>query len=304
MENSKKSIVILAGGLGSRYQGLKQIDGILPNNATLLEYSTFDALRAGFNKIVFIINKSIPESYIERLSGILNSKNVEFHWIIQNKKDFVADENLLEQRTKPWGTAHAVLCAGKVVTENFVVINADDYYGSEVYQIAAALINDRKINAKNYAAILYPLKNTLSKYGSVSRGKCEVNKKNKLVSITELTDISAVENSIIYSDNNNIRHELEPDTLVSMNFWILNPSVFKSLQIAFEKFISSQPESKKEIYLPAILDSLIKYEEVEVSVEVSPEQWKGVTYAKDKAELQEFLKQKIADNIYTEDLWV
>ena len=304
MENSKKSIVILAGGLGSRYKGLKQVDGILPNNATLLEYSVFDALRAGFNKIVFIINESIPESYIERLSGILTSKNVEFHWIIQDKKDFVSDENLLEQRSKPWGTAHAVLCASKVVKENFVVINADDYYGSEVYKIAAKLIDEGKIKAKNYAAILYPLKNTLSKNGSVSRGKCEVDDENKLVSIKELTNISEVGNSIFYIDKENVKHDLEPNVLVSMNFWILNPSVFNYLKHDFNQFIAENPQNTDEIYLPAVIDSLIQNKEVEVSVEVSPEQWKGVTYSEDKAELQEFLKQKIADNIYTENLWI
>lgn len=304
MENSKKSVVILAGGLGSRYQGLKQIDGILPNNSTLLEYSIFDALKAGFNKIVFIINESIPESYIERLSGILTSKNVEFHWIIQDKKDFVADENLLKSRTKPWGTAHAVLCAEKVVTENFVVINADDYYGSDVYKIAEKLIDEGKINAKNYAAILYPLKNTLSKNGSVSRGKCEVSDENKLVSIHELTSISEEESFIFYSDQENVKHDLEPNVLVSMNFWILNPSIFNYLKNAFNQFIAANPQNTDEIYLPAVIDSLIQNKEVEVSAEVSQEQWKGVTYAEDKAELQEFLKQKIADNIYTEDLWV
>lgn len=304
MENSKKSIVILAGGLGSRYQGLKQIDGILPNNATLLEYSIFDAIKAGFNKIIFIINESIPESYIERLSGILASKSIEFHWIIQDKKDFVSDENLLEQRTKPWGTAHAVLCAEKVVKENFVVINADDYYGIEVYQLAANLINENKINADNYAAILYPLKNTLSKNGSVSRGKCEVDEKNKLVSINELTNISEEENSIFYSDKENNKYELELNLLVSMNFWILNPSIFKYLKIDFDHFIAGEPKNTEEIYLPAVIDSLIQKKEVEVSVETSPEQWKGVTYAEDKAELQEFLKKKIKDNIYTENLWI
>ena len=303
MENSKKSIVILAGGFGSRYQGLKQIDGILPNNATLLEYSIFDAIKAGFNKIVFIINKSIPESYIERLSGILVSKNIEFHWIIQDKKDFVNDENLLKQRTKPWGTAHAVLCAEKVVTENFVVINADDYYGTEVYQIAANLINEEKIDDENYAAVLYPLKNTLSKNGSVSRGKCEVDEKNKLVSINELTNISEEENSIFYSDKENNKYGLEPNLLMSMNFWILNPSIFKFLKIEFDQFIADKPENTDEIYLPAVIDSLIQNKEIEVSVEISPEQWKGVTYPEDKVELQEFLKQKIANNIYTEDLW-
>lgn len=304
MENSKKSIVILAGGFGSRYQGLKQIDGILPNNATLLEYSIFDAIKVGFKKIVFIINESIPESYIERVSGILVSKNIEFHWIIQDKKDFVNDENLLKQRTKPWGTAHAVLCAEKVVTENFVVINADDYYGTEVYQIAANLINEEKIDDENYAAVLYPLKNTLSKNGSVSRGKCEVDEKNKLVSINELTNISEEENSIFYSDKENNKYGLEPNLLMSMNFWILNPSIFKFLKIEFDQFIADKPENTDEIYLPAVIDSLIQNKEIEVSLEISPEQWKGVTYLEDKTELQEFLKQKIADQIYTEDLWI
>ena len=140
MENSKKSVFILAGGLGSRDQVLKQIHGILPNNDTLLENSIFDAIKAGFNTIVFIINQSIPESYIERLSGILISKNIEFHWIIQDKK-IVTDDTIVKSRAKPWETAYAVLCAEKVVAENFVVTNADNYCGPEVYQITKTLIN-------------------------------------------------------------------------------------------------------------------------------------------------------------------
>ena len=304
MENFKKSLVILAGGLGSRYQGLKQIDGILPNGSTLLEYSIFDGLRAGFNKIVFIINESIPQSFIARMSKILESKKVEFHWIIQNIQDYVEDKSALNKRIKPWGTAHAVLCAEKVVQENFVVINADDYYGPEVYQIAARLINNRNINAQNYATILYPLVNTLSKNGTVSRGRCIINNENEVKSIEELTHISAQGNEIYYTDDKNLKHPLLPDVLVSMNLWILNPSIFGFIKADFETFISNRPKASDEIYLPSIINSMINNDEVRVAVEVSPEKWQGVTYAQDKPELQAFLLEKIANNIYPEELWI
>lgn len=303
MENSKKAIVILAGGFGSRYRGLKQIDGILPNGATLLEYSLFDALQAGFNKIIFIINKEIPEKYIAKISNILSAQEIEFHWVIQDVKDFVDNPKTLEIRKKPWGTAHAVLCAEKVVAENFVVINADDYYGSEVYRIAANLIDENKIQTENYAAILYPLKNTLSKNGTVSRGKCELNKENKLISIKELTKISSDGSGIFYFNGAGLKEKLQDDTLVSMNYWIFHPSIFKSLKIYFEDFILENPTETQEFFLPAVINDLIEKQKITVAAEVSPEKWKGITYPGDKAELQEFLLGKISENFYKENLW-
>ena len=301
METSKKTLLVLAGGLGSRYKSLKQVDGML-NESTILEYSVYDALQAGFNKIVFIINNSVPKEYIDRISEVLANKNVDYHWIIQSKSDFVTDEKLLAAREKPWGTAHAVLCASSVINENFVVINADDYYGKTIYETAFNLLSENKTNAQNYSIVAFPLKNTVSANGSVSRGICTVNKDNKLDSVDEITQIFSENNEIYYvhEDKKNI---LDPETLVSMNFWVINPNFFKPLEKSFQTFLQENPAPKAEFFLPVNIDQMLKNKEVAVNVEKSSEMWKGITYPEDKLELQEFLKEKVSQNIYPEFLW-
>ncbi len=291
----------MAGGLGSRYKGLKQIDGILPNNSTILEYSMYDGIRNGFNKFVFIINKHIPEAFIEKVSGILNTLKFEYHWIVQDLDKFVTIPSLLENREKPWGTGHAVLCTKDVVNEPFIVINADDFYGEDAYQKASTLI-DKEISETKYALIPFSLENTLSKNGSVSRGLCQFDASGKLDDIEEITDILA-ENDEIFFLKNEERHVLPAQSLVSMNFWIFHPSIFPYLESGFQKFLENSPAIKAEFFLPSLVDELVKTGKVEVQSSATNALWKGVTYPEDKIELQEFLTIQTQANHYPEFLW-
>ncbi len=291
----------MAGGLGSRYKGLKQIDGILPNNSTILEYSMYDGIQSGFNKFVFIINKHIPETFIEKVSGILDNLKYEYHWIVQDLDKFVTIPSLLENREKPWGTGHAVLCSKDVINEPFIVINADDFYGKDAYVKASQLI-DEQVSETNYALIPFSLKNTLSKNGSVSRGLCQFNDTGKLADIEEITDILS-DSDEIYFVKDDQRQTLPPDSLVSMNFWIFHPSIFPHLETGFQTFLESEPAIKAEFFLPSLVDDLVKNNHVEVQSLATDALWKGVTYPDDKIELQEFLTQQTENNQYPEFLW-
>lgn len=291
----------MAGGLGSRYKGLKQIDGILPNNSTILEYSMYDGMQSGFNKFVFIINKHIPETFIEKVSGILDNLKYDYHWIVQDLDKFIAIPSLLENREKPWGTGHAVLCSKDVINEPFIVINADDFYGKDAYVKASQLI-DEQISETNYALIPFSLKNTLSKNGSVSRGLCQFDDTGKLADIEEITDILS-DSDEIYFVKAGERQTIPPDSLVSMNFWIFHPSIFPHLETGFQNFLEREPAIKAEFFLPSLVDDLVKNNQVEVQSLATDALWKGVTYPDDKIELQEFLTQQTENNQYPEFLW-
>lgn len=291
----------MAGGLGSRYKGLKQIDGILPNNSTILEYSMYDGMQSGFNKFVFIINKHIPETFIEKVSGILDNLKYDYHWIVEDLDKFITIPSLLENREKPWGTGHAVLCSKDVINEPFIVINADDFYGKDAYVKASQLI-DEQISETNYALIPFSLKNTLSKNGSVSRGLCQFDDTGKLADIEEITDILS-DSDEIYFVKAGERQTLPPDSLVSMNFWIFHPSIFPNLEAGFQNFLEREPVTKAEFFLPSLVDDLVKNNQVEVQSLATDALWKGVTYPDDKIELQEFLTQQTENNQYPEFLW-
>lgn len=297
----KKTIVILAGGLGSRYKGLKQIDGILPNGSPILEYSIYDAISAGFSKIVIIINHSIPKSFIEKISLVLQEKNIEYHWVIQENKNFVKNPAFLENREKPWGTGHAILCCKDVVNEEFIAINADDFYGRKSYEIASQLIDNNEITAEKFALIPYPLENTLSQNGSVSRGLCHI-LNNKLQSVRELTQITPKGNKIFYEENGE-SFEIDAKSSVSMNFWIFHPAIFSHLEIFFDEFLAQNPNPKDEFQIPKVVDTLIKQQKIEVIASLCDEQWKGVTYPEDKAELVAFLTQLTNEQKYPTNLW-
>ena len=301
MKTTKKAIVFMAGGLGSRYKGLKQIDGILENGSPILEYSLYDAIQAKFDNFVFIINKSIPQSYIEKLNKILSDRKLEHHFVIQQKSDFVDSETLFSEREKPWGTAHAVLCAKPYIDSDFVVINADDYYGKSSFEIASNLINEKKINENNAALIAYQLKNTLSENGFVARGLCTLDENKHLKKIEELTKICE-ENSEIFNLEDHEKRALHADDLVSMNFWIFNPEFFNVLEFGFREFLTTKPSPKTEYYLPTAVSNFMK--NAAVSVLESKEIWNGVTYPEDKFTVQQFLLEKIKNNVYPPNLWI
>ncbi|OCA77194.1 nucleotidyltransferase [Chryseobacterium artocarpi] len=300
--SSKKTLLILAGGLGSRYKGLKQVDGILENGSPILEYSIYDALEAGFSKVVIIVNTLIPQSYIERLNVISQARNFELHWVYQEMNSIPLQGFDYPEREKPWGTAHAVLCAKYAIQEPFIMINADDFYGKEAYLLAANEIDHHHISDSEFGMIAYPISTTLSGHGTVARGICTLDAENYLVRVEEQTSIQKLNGSIIYTENGqNIK--LDPDTLVSMNFFIFNPHIFCSLEAYFYDFIESDPTSKQEFYIPSVVQRMIDENKVKVKVKASPSQWMGVTYADDKKNIKDFLISEIKNNRYPEDLW-
>lgn len=299
--NSKKTLLILAGGLGSRYKGLKQIDGILNNGSPILEYSAYDALEAGFSKIVIIVNRLIPQSYIERLNAIAKDAHFELHWVYQEVNSFLEGNYDFSQREKPWGTGHAVLCAKNVVKEPFVMINADDFYGKEAYQLAAEEI-DLHISGSQFGMAGYPVGSTLSGNGQVARGICTLDDENYLIRIVEQTSIRQEGDSIVYTENGKDT-EMEPNALVSMNFFIFHPNIFEYLELYFNDFLQSGPEPTEEFYIPSAVQRMIDEKKIKVLVKASPSQWMGVTYANDKDSIKDFLTTEIKKNRYPEDLW-
>ncbi|AZA77248.1 nucleotidyltransferase [Chryseobacterium sp. G0186] len=300
--NSKKTLLILAGGLGSRYKGLKQVDGILSNGSPILEYSIYDALKAGFSKVVIIVNTLIPQSYIERLNLIAEAKGFELNWVYQETDSIPIPDFDYSDRQKPWGTGHAVLCAKNVVHEPFIMINADDFYGKEAYQLAAEEINLPHISASQLGMMAYPVSTTLSGNGTVARGICTLDPENYLIHVEEQTSIQSINNRIIYTENGkNI--EIALDTLVSMNFFIFHPGIFHVLEDYFYDFIESKPALTQEFYIPSAIQRMIDEKGVRVKVKASPSQWMGVTYADDKKKIINFLTSEIKNNRYPADLW-
>ncbi|MDO5614967.1 MAG: sugar phosphate nucleotidyltransferase [Cruoricaptor ignavus] len=298
---SKKTLVILAGGLGTRYNGLKQIDGILANGASILEYSIFDGLQAGFNKVVIIINPLIPENFKLKIEQNLKNKGVELHWVVQNTTDFVP-ENFILKREKPWGTAHALLCTKNVVKENFVVINADDFYGKETYQLASNMFSNSVVTRNTGLQIAFPVGKTISGNGKVSRGICVTDDDDNLVSIQEQTTIQKNGSEIFYEVENE-KVKLDKNQLVSMNFWAFNAAILDEFEIKFQDFLKENPSEKSEFQLPTVIYQLILEKKLNVKVIKSPTDWKGVTYASDKIELQDFLQKEITQKRYPENLW-
>ena len=302
--SSKKALLILAGGLGSRYKGLKQVDGILDNGSPILEYSIYDALEAGFHKVVIIVNRLIPQSYIDRLNAIAEKKSFELHWVYQEMDSIPISLQGFDypEREKPWGTAHAVLCAKYSIQEPFVMINADDFYGKEAYQLAAHEINRHHISDSQLGMIAYPVGTTLSGNGAVARGICTLDSENDLIEVDEQTSIQRINNSIVYSKNGeNIK--LDPETLVSMNFFIFHPHIFCFLEAYFYDFIESDPLPDQEFYIPSAVQRMMDEKKVKVKVTASPSQWMGVTYANDKKNIKDFLVSEIQKNRYPENLW-
>ena len=300
--NSKKTLLILAGGLGSRYKGLKQVDGILDNGSPILEYSIYDALEAGFSKVVIIVNQLIPQSYIERLNAISEAKGFEIHWVYQEMNSIPIRDFDYSERQKPWGTGHAVLCAKEVVQEPFVMINADDFYGKEAYQLASKEIDLHHISNLQLGMAAYPVSTTLSGNGTVARGICTLDSENFLMNVEEQTSIQRVNGSVIYTENG-VSVEIAPNTLVSMNFFIFHPSIFTSLKDYFYDFIASKPTTTQEFYIPSAVQRMIDEKRAKVMVKASPSQWMGVTYADDKKNIRDFLTSEIQKNRYPKDLW-
>lgn len=276
----KPTLLILAAGMGSRYGGLKQIDEVGPNGETIMEYSIADAIEAGFGKVVFVIRKAFEEAFKERFSKKLEGK-IEVEYVYQEVNLPIEGIDDLPERTKPWGTGHAVLVAEKAIQTPFALINADDYYGKIGFHKMADFLMNHCASDK-YAMVAYYLNNTLSDFGTVSRGVCEMNAENELTDVVERTKIGRDNGEISFFENETYT-PMTGKELVSMNFWGCHPNVFQSLRKQFIEFVKENYENpKSEFYIPFAINELIQNGEIRVSVLPNDEKWYGITYKEDK----------------------
>lgn len=303
--SNQLSLVILAGGMGSRYNGQKQIDPIGPNQEALMEYAIYDAMSVGIKHFVFIINQKFEDDTRKYFKNIIESKDGFVEFILQTTYTSVPRDYFdhIENRQKPWGTGHALLCAKSHIHTPFIVINADDYYGRDAFIKASQFVNEGNITANKYGIISYQLDKTLSENGSVSRGVCKI-ENNILKDVVEHTNIFRKGEEIVFEEDN-ISGVIEDKTPVSMNFWVLHPSIFRALEEKFDHFMQiNSKEAKKEFFLPQVVNELIHDDIIEVIAATSEDQWFGMTYLQDKQIVQEEIHAKIAESIYPEKLWV
>lgn len=296
----KPTLLILAAGMGSRYGGLKQMDGLGPNGEAIIDYSIYDAIRAGFGKIVFVIRHSFAEPFKEHFQAKKFGGNVEFEFVYQ-ELDYLPDGySVPEGRVKPWGTNHAVMMAKDVIKEPFAVINADDFYGKESYQTMAEYLRSIEGTKGNYSMIGYRLENTLSDFGSVSRGVCTTDADSLLTSVTERTAISRKGDKIVFAEGDK-ETELDPVCPVSMNFWGFTPEYFEYSEEVFKEFLDDALASgnlKAEFFIPYIVDKLIARGLASVKVLDCDAKWFGVTYKEDRPFTVEKINALIKAGVY------
>ncbi len=292
------NLVILAAGIGSRYGGLKQIEPVGLFNETIIDYSVFDAIKAGFGKIVFVVREEICEEF-DAFIGSKYSRLAEIEYAIQEDP-----ANINPGRKKPWGTGHAVLSASEKTDAPFAVINADDFYGREAFAQAASFLTGENRKDADYAMVGYPLGITLSDHGSVSRGHCEVDENGYLTGITELPAIWKEGERIFCKNRLNSKNELTPDSFVSMNFWCFMPEVFSYFKSEFGFFLEQHAQSASEEFLiPDIISKLVHAGHITVKILETPGPWFGITYKEDKPGVVKALKELIESNVYPSPLW-
>ncbi len=300
----KPTLMILAAGMGSRYGGLKQVDPIGPSGETILDYSVYDAIRNGFGKVVFIIRKDIEHDFREIFINRFQ-QHIDIEWVFQETNNLPNGFTPPDGRVKPWGTGHAILMAAEKVKEPFAVINADDFYGFDAFRALNDFFTDQHASgSKDYAMVSYELQNTLSDFGSVSRGECTTDEHNWLQSVTERTRIERINGRIVYRESDGQETFLPDKTPVSMNFWGFTPGFFGHLESQFIDFLkANQGDLKSEFYIPSVVDQLIKNGRERVKVLSNSGQWFGITYKEDKPLVIRKLNELIADGLYPSNLW-
>ncbi len=297
---SKPTLLVLAAGMGSRYGGLKQIDPVGPSGETIIDYSIYDAMRAGFGKLVFVIRKDIEQQFRE-IVGARFENRIAVEYAFQELDKLPAGYSLPAGRTKPWGTTHAILMAESVVKENFAAINADDFYGRNAYAVLAKHLTS---GTPDYAMVGFILKNTLSDFGTVARGVSRVDANNYLTHIVELMKIERDGNGAKDTGADGKNTPLTGDEAVSMNFWGFTPALFPQLRVAFENFLrKSGSEQKSECYIPATVGELVTSGQAKCKVLRSPDSWFGVTYREDRPNVVASIQALIAKGEYPAKLW-
>ena len=299
----KPTLFVLAAGMGSRYGGLKQLDGLGPNGETIMDYSVFDAKRAGFGKVVFVIRKSFEEDFLtivlKKYEGVIDTE-VVFQDITDVPEGFTYNP----ERTKPWGTNHAVLMGKGVILEPFAVINADDFYGKDAFEVMAEFLRGVVGKQNEYCMVGYRVGNTLSESGSVSRGVCVVDEKGNLTNVVERTSIERKGDDIIYIDENGNEVAIGENTPVSMNMWGFTPDYFDYSLEDFKKFLTEYgQELKSEFFIPLVVNNLIVAGKATCKVLDSSAKWFGVTYAEDRPEVVAKIQALIDSGVYPAKLY-
>lgn len=299
----KPTLLILAAGMGSRYGGLKQLDRVGPGGETIMDYSVYDAIRAGFGKVVFVIRKSFEEDFKREVIAKFEDK-IEVKVVYQDINAVPSGCSFHPEREKPWGTNHAVLMAKSVINEPFGVINADDFYGKESFEVLAKFLNEVKGKENQYCMVAYRLQNTLSENGYVSRGECFVDENSFLTNVIERTKIIRKDDRIVFRPNENEEKTLEPNTPVSMNFWGFTPDYFEHSEKRFIKFLEEEGNRlNSEFYIPTMVNDLISSGISTCRVIDTPATWFGVTYIEDKPMVIERINNLTRQGKYPKNLW-
>lgn len=306
MTNEKLSLVVLAAGIGSRYGGLKQMDPMGPNGEIILDYSVFDALRAGFDRVVFVISHAIEEAFRERIGQTIE-KQCEVAYAFQSVEDIPAGFEIPPGRKKPWGTAHATLASHTAVDGPFVVINADDFYGRGAYQAVEDYLRGPKDDDKlpDYCMVGYRLGNTLTEHGHVARAICTVDEDGYLVNAVERTRIEQTPDGARFTEDGEHWEPVSRDAIVSMNMWGFTPAIYEEIAERFPKFLKQSKDNleKAELYIPTVVADVIKDKRGRVRVLPTSERWHGVTYVADRPAVKAALQSLVDAGEYPAPLW-
>jgi NDP-sugar pyrophosphorylase family protein len=300
----KPTLIVMAAGMGSRYGGLKQLDPIGPSGERIMDYSVYDALRAGFGKVVFVISEAMEELFKERIEATA-ARRVPVEYVVQKLGELPQGFAVPEGRVKPWGTGHAVYCCRKVVDGPFAVINADDFYGADAFaKVAGFLRENQPAGAHHCCMAGYLVENTLSETGHVSRGVCELTPDGYLAGITERTRRERRDGGIRYAQSDTQWEPIAPGSIVSMNMWGFPPGVLTELERYFAEFLRRDAVSDKaEFYLPAFVDGMIRAGEADVKVLKTAAKWYGVTYREDREAVVSAIGKMIEQGEYPAKVW-
>jgi UTP-glucose-1-phosphate uridylyltransferase len=297
---TQPALLVLAAGMGSRYGGLKQIDPVGPAGETIIDYSIYDAIRAGFGSLIFVIRRDIERAFKETIGRRFEDK-VAVDYVFQELDKLPPGFSVPSSRSKPWGTAHAILIGAEAVSTPFAVVNADDFYGRASYQV---LVQHLTSPEPDPAMVGFVLENTLSEFGSVSRGVCKTSFDSYLESVVELTRIEPSEKGIRYKDATGQAHPLSGKELVSLNMWGFTPSIFRSLREHFASFLAAHGQDPKaEFFIPSVINELVNQRESKVKVLRTPASWFGITYKEDRPRVVESIRNLVSSGEYPNPLW-
>ena len=299
----KPTLFVLAAGMGSRYGGLKQLDGLGPGGETIMDYSIYDAVNAGFGKLVFVIRQSFENDFREKIVSKYEEK-IPVELVFQELDKLPEGFTPHPDRVKPWGTNHAVMMGKEVINEPFAVINADDFYGRESYKVLADYLSTLEGSENKYCMVGYRVGNTLSESGTVARGVCETDEERNLTGVVERTQVMRVDGKVSYKDENDQWVAIDDNTPVSMNMWGFTPDYFKYSDDYFVQFLKENAENlKAEYFIPLLVNHLIVNGNASVKVLDTPSSWFGVTYAEDRPGVVAKLKSLVDEGIYPSPLW-